>query len=64
MKEYPNKCKCGVTLDTDSDYISHDCDYYPADIMEKDNIWDKPSNGFPLTSERGNRPNQIKEIQK
>ena len=39
--EYPNKCTCGVILDTDSDYIAHDCDYYPADVMTRDSIWDK-----------------------
>jgi hypothetical protein len=41
MKEYPIKCSCGVMLDTDSDRIAHDCDYYPADIMNKESIWNK-----------------------
>jgi hypothetical protein len=34
-----SKCWCGVTLDTDSERIAHDCDYYPADIMERDELW-------------------------
>jgi hypothetical protein len=33
------KCECGVMTYTDGDRISHDCDYYPADIMEHDNFW-------------------------
>ena len=33
------KCKCGVTLDTDAEIIAHDCDYYPADILEPETFW-------------------------
>ena len=35
------KCKCGVMLDTDSEVIAHDCDYYPIDILERDELWIK-----------------------
>ena len=28
-------------LDTDSDFITHDCDYYPTDVIARDSIWDK-----------------------
>ena len=41
MSKYTGKCQCGVMLDTDSDFIAHDCDYYPADIMTRESIWDK-----------------------
>jgi hypothetical protein len=41
VRKYPRKCQCGVILELDSEYIAHDCDYYPADIMEHDSIWDK-----------------------
>lgn len=34
------KCKCGMELTDDKEYIIHDCDYYPADILERDSIWD------------------------
>lgn len=36
---FPSKCTCGITIDTDAELIAHDCDYYPADIMEHDEIW-------------------------
>jgi hypothetical protein len=35
------KCWCGVTTHSDRERVEHDCDYYPADIMERDSIWDK-----------------------
>jgi hypothetical protein len=35
------KCWCGITTHSDKERIEHDCDYYPADIMERDSIWDK-----------------------
>jgi hypothetical protein len=41
MNEYPIKCWCGVMLDTDSERIAHDCNYYPADIMERDELWNQ-----------------------
>ena len=34
------KCKCGVELTDDKELIIHDCDYYPADILERDSLWD------------------------
>jgi len=34
------KCKCGTELTDDKEFIVHDCDYYPADILEHDSFWD------------------------
>ena len=33
------KCKCGVILDTDAERIAHDCDYYPHDLIARDELW-------------------------
>ena len=33
------KCWCGVTTYSDLDRISHDCDYYPIDIIDRDELW-------------------------
>lgn len=39
-RKYPKKCWCGVTLELDSEFIAHDCDYYPIDILERDELWE------------------------
>ena len=33
------KCKCGVITYSDAERISHDCDYYPHDIMVREELW-------------------------
>lgn len=33
------KCQCGVTLYSDKEWVGHDCDYYPADILERNELW-------------------------
>ena len=40
MKDYKEvKCWCGEITYTDMERIAHDCDYYPADILERDELW-------------------------
>jgi hypothetical protein len=42
-------------LDTDSEYIAHDCDYYPADIMERDELWKPTFNALYIAGMLGLR---------
>ena len=39
MSEKEVKCWCGEITYSDSDRIAHDCDYYPIDILERDEFW-------------------------
>jgi len=34
------KCWCGVITYSDADRFTHDCDYYPQDILERDELWE------------------------
>jgi len=33
------KCKCGEITYSDADRMAHDCDYYPHDIMVREELW-------------------------
>lgn len=33
------KCKCGELTYSDADRMTHDCDYYPHDIMVREELW-------------------------